>query len=89
MANNRKKKYNPNKLAMIPPPKDLSVSVGILNGNVVVEFNAPMRWMGMPPSQALDFAAQVTKLANQILTQPKKEEPHDAGQPDETRAENS
>lgn len=45
----------------------LNIGVTTDKGNVIVEFGIPIRWVAMPPEQAIEFAKIITKRAEAII----------------------
>jgi hypothetical protein len=47
----------------------LQFAIGGKDGKVVIDFGAPVAWVGMTPQQAIDLAATVIKHARAIAAQ--------------------
>ncbi len=47
-----------------------AIAVGAENGNVVIQFSEPQKWVGMTPEQAVDLAQLIIARARQVAKKP-------------------
>lgn len=57
------------------PNKELQFDFGIKDGMVIVDFGKAVRWIGLPPDDALQFVQHMAKVAKQILAGNQKAAP--------------
>ena len=40
---------------------EIRTAIGVVDGNVVIDFGTPVTWMAMPPGQAIEIANALMK----------------------------
>jgi hypothetical protein len=57
------------------PNKELQFDFGIRDGMVIVDFGKAVRWIGLPPDDALQFVQHMARVAKQVLAGETKARP--------------
>lgn len=52
---------------------NISVAIGISNGNVIINFGKPVAWLGLPPAACMEMGRTLIKRAREALEMEKKE----------------
>lgn len=45
---------------------EIKFGVGVSNGNVVLDFGTPVKWLGLPPAQAIELSKMLAARAAEI-----------------------
>ena len=52
---------------------NISVAIGISNGNVIINFGKPIAWLGLPPAACMEMGRTLIKRAREAMEMNKKE----------------
>jgi hypothetical protein len=50
----------------------ISVAIGIDNGNVIINFGKPIAWLGLPPAACMEMGRTLIKRAREALEMEKE-----------------